>query len=325
MRVPTQRELSGDFSQSGITVYDPLTTRPDPPTRVSSSAPVPRQRDPGQPHQPGGGRATAATGLRRDPPTPQLVDRSDHGHAQARSAVDAELPDLGACTRYYAFHRAAAALLPKGRRDPGDRRQPCRPRRRGRSTAPCTSLRSTTRSRPTRPPSRTCASATPASPTTACHVAGFDPGTLGFSPSFVNQSREEVPVLRHRLLRHGLQRLHVRRAARSTASRTTPGTPTPRCRSSSGRHTVKFGASLPPDRRARTSTPASPRGQLLLRRPVHERRPAERRQRRSRTRSRRFLLGYPVDAVHHGGQARPTRTSTTTRDTRRTTSASTRT
>ena len=27
---PTDRELNGDFSQSGITVYDPLTTRPDP-------------------------------------------------------------------------------------------------------------------------------------------------------------------------------------------------------------------------------------------------------------------------------------------------------
>jgi hypothetical protein len=28
--VPTERELNGDFSQSGITVFDPLTTRPDP-------------------------------------------------------------------------------------------------------------------------------------------------------------------------------------------------------------------------------------------------------------------------------------------------------
>ncbi len=27
---PTDRELNGDFSQSGITIYDPLTTRPDP-------------------------------------------------------------------------------------------------------------------------------------------------------------------------------------------------------------------------------------------------------------------------------------------------------
>jgi hypothetical protein len=30
VRAPSERELSGDFSQSGITVYDPLTTRPDP-------------------------------------------------------------------------------------------------------------------------------------------------------------------------------------------------------------------------------------------------------------------------------------------------------
>jgi hypothetical protein len=30
VRSPTAREISGDFSQSGITVYDPLSTRPDP-------------------------------------------------------------------------------------------------------------------------------------------------------------------------------------------------------------------------------------------------------------------------------------------------------
>ena len=30
VRAPTDRELNGDFSQSGITIYDPLTTRPDP-------------------------------------------------------------------------------------------------------------------------------------------------------------------------------------------------------------------------------------------------------------------------------------------------------
>ncbi|HSL22746.1 MAG TPA: TonB-dependent receptor [Vicinamibacterales bacterium] len=28
--LPTERELSGDFSQSGVTIYNPLTTRPDP-------------------------------------------------------------------------------------------------------------------------------------------------------------------------------------------------------------------------------------------------------------------------------------------------------
>jgi len=30
MRVPTSRELGGDFSQSAVTIFDPLTTRPDP-------------------------------------------------------------------------------------------------------------------------------------------------------------------------------------------------------------------------------------------------------------------------------------------------------
>ena len=28
--LPTERELSGDFSQSGMTIFDPLTTRRDP-------------------------------------------------------------------------------------------------------------------------------------------------------------------------------------------------------------------------------------------------------------------------------------------------------
>jgi trimeric autotransporter adhesin len=30
VRAPSQREISGDFSQSGVTIYDPLTTRPNP-------------------------------------------------------------------------------------------------------------------------------------------------------------------------------------------------------------------------------------------------------------------------------------------------------
>src|SRR5262249_21179143 len=30
VRTPTDRELNGDFSQSGLTIYDPLSTRPDP-------------------------------------------------------------------------------------------------------------------------------------------------------------------------------------------------------------------------------------------------------------------------------------------------------
>ena len=46
--LPTSRELSGDFSQSGITVYDPLTTRPQRrrlassarPSRATSSPPI---------------------------------------------------------------------------------------------------------------------------------------------------------------------------------------------------------------------------------------------------------------------------------------------
>jgi hypothetical protein len=116
VRVPTSRELSGDFSQSGITVYDPLFVHPDP---------FPRQRDPGQPHQPGGRRhpALLAGGGSGQRPARRPVH---HGHVEARSAVDGELPDVGDVCRLR-LHRAAAALLPLERRDPAHRRQPCRP------------------------------------------------------------------------------------------------------------------------------------------------------------------------------------------------------
>ena len=45
-------------------------------------------------------------------------------------------------------------------------------------------------------------------------VAGFDPGTLGFSPSFVSQVPvKKFPYFAIGTVRHRLQRLHVRRAA----------------------------------------------------------------------------------------------------------------
>ena len=36
--MPTALERRGDYSQSPVVIYDPLTTRPDPAVRVSSSA-----------------------------------------------------------------------------------------------------------------------------------------------------------------------------------------------------------------------------------------------------------------------------------------------
>ena len=48
LTLPTERERNGDFSQSGITIYDPLTY--DPVDR--DTAAVSEQRDSGEPHQP---------------------------------------------------------------------------------------------------------------------------------------------------------------------------------------------------------------------------------------------------------------------------------
>ena len=55
--LPTERELAGDFSQtfdrSGrlVAMYDPRTTQPNAERNRLRPRPLPRQRDPGQPHQ----------------------------------------------------------------------------------------------------------------------------------------------------------------------------------------------------------------------------------------------------------------------------------
>jgi hypothetical protein len=69
VRAPSQRELSGDFSQSGVTIYDPLTTRRNPDGSVTRS-PFPGNVIPGnrigpvaramQPYWPNAGPFSAA-------------------------------------------------------------------------------------------------------------------------------------------------------------------------------------------------------------------------------------------------------------------------
>ena len=49
---PTLRERAGDFSQSGITIYDPLTTQTEPERHRLHPRSVPRQRHPGRSAQP---------------------------------------------------------------------------------------------------------------------------------------------------------------------------------------------------------------------------------------------------------------------------------
>ena len=189
-----------------------------------------------------------------------------------------------------------------------------------RSTAPSTPWPSTTRSPPTRPPSPTCASATRASSTTAC-PCDFDPGTLGFASSFVTEVPEKKfpyfgigsygtdyngrmfgdrPHQRHHLLLLGRQRLDVEAV---------------------GQAHRQVRRVLPQDRRQEHQLRPVQR-RVLLRRPVHERRPAERRQHRPATRWRRSCSATRR-AAPSPWPRRPTPSSTTTRGTPRTTSGST--
>ena len=42
--VPTELEAAGDFSQSGVAIYDPASSRPNPGVQSRSARPAPRIR-----------------------------------------------------------------------------------------------------------------------------------------------------------------------------------------------------------------------------------------------------------------------------------------
>ena len=188
MRSPTSREQSGDFSQSGVTIYDPLTTRPDParpgqyirtpfpgnvipPDRISPVA-----RNMAQ-YWPEAGAASA-----------ELVDRSITGTFKLDQLWSPSVPYLGD-VRHLRLRRSRSLAPISGT---------ARPRRSARTLPTRATERSTARC--TRSPINN--TITP-NQTTVAHVrlgytsfaddcvpTAFDPGTLGFSPSFVSQ----VPV-----------------------------------------------------------------------------------------------------------------------------------
>src|SRR6266540_5344040 len=189
VRVPTNRELSGDFSQSGVTIYDPLTTRPDPAhpgqfirtpfpgnvipaNRISPVATALRQ------YWPQGGSASA-----------QLVDRSITGTFKLdqrwtenfrTSAMYAIYDSTEPQPRSY-LKDGVTQAIGANHADPGDGAL----YRQVHAIAVNNTI-------------------TP-NATTVGH-ARLLPELRRPGPG------EEVPVLRHRHVRHGLQRLHVRRA-----------------------------------------------------------------------------------------------------------------
>jgi hypothetical protein len=179
VRAPSSRELDGDFSQSGVTIYDPLTTRPDP------NNPGQFIRDPFPGNViPADRISPVAKGIRpfwpnAGPFTAALIDRSITGtfkldHLWSEKVRSSALYGIYDSTE--PRPRSYGKELGENPADPGDGalyRQ-----------VHVIAVNNTI---------------TP-DPTTVAHVrfgytqfaddcvpVAFDPGTLGFSPSFVSQ------------------------------------------------------------------------------------------------------------------------------------------
>ncbi len=188
VRVPTDRELSGDFSQSGITVYDPLSTRPDPnnpgrfirtpfpgnvipSNRISPVATAMRQ------YWPQGGSASA-----------QLVDRSITGTFKLDQVWSPDVRTSAMYAVYDSTEPQPRSYLKDGQTqeiganhaDPGD-------------GALYRQVHAVAINNTITPSGTTVAHVRLGYTSFAddcVPVAGFDPGTLGFAPSFVSQ----IPV-----------------------------------------------------------------------------------------------------------------------------------
>jgi len=188
VRVPTNRELSGDFSQSGITVYDPLTTRPDPahPGQFIRT-PFPGNVIPANRISP------VAAGLRSYWPaggsaSAQLVDRSITGTMKLDQLWTQNFRTSAMYAIYDSTEPQPRSYLKDGETqpiganhaDPGD-------------GALYRQVHAIAVNNTITPNASTVAHVRLGYTQFAddcVPVAGFDPGTLGFSPNFVNQ----IPV-----------------------------------------------------------------------------------------------------------------------------------
>ncbi|PYQ17946.1 MAG: hypothetical protein DMF79_16215 [Acidobacteria bacterium] len=210
VRAPNSRELDGDFSQSGVTIYDPRSTRPDP----SRPGQYIRTPFPGN-VIPAALISPVAKNMRQywpqaGPASSELVDRSRTATGKFDQIWSEKFRTSAMYAYYHSVEPQPRSYLKDGKTqeiganhsDPGDGALY--------RTVHAVAINNTI---------------TP-NATTAAHVrlgytsfaddcvpvAGFDPGTLGFSSSFVSQ----VPVKKfpyfaigHHLLLLGRQRLGV--------------------------------------------------------------------------------------------------------------------
>jgi hypothetical protein len=188
VRVPTDRELNGDFSQSGITVYDPRSTRPDParpgqyirtpfPGNVIPSSLISPVAAAMRQYWPQGGPASA-----------QLVDRSITGTFKLDQVWTQNFRTSAMYAIYDSTEPQPRSYLKDGKTqeiganhaDPGD-------------GALYRQVHAVAVNNTITPNTNTVAHVRLGYTSFAddcVPVAGFDPGTLGFASSFVSQ----VPV-----------------------------------------------------------------------------------------------------------------------------------
>jgi hypothetical protein len=186
VRAPNERELNGDFSQSGVTIYDPLTTVRNPDGSISRT-PFPGNVIPANRISP------VAAALRQywpqaGPASSELVDRS----RTATGKLDQIWSDTFRTSAMYAFYHSVEpeprSYLKDGQTqeiganhaDPGD-------------GALYRTVNAVAINNTINPNANTVAHVRLGYTNFSddcVPVAGFDPGTLGFSQSFVGQ----VPV-----------------------------------------------------------------------------------------------------------------------------------
>jgi hypothetical protein len=188
VRAPNARELSGDFSRSGVTIYDPLTTRPDPanPGRFIRT-PFPGNVIPANRISP------IATAMRNywpaaGPASSELVDRSKTATGKLDQVWNDKVRSSAMYTYYHSVEPQPRSYLKDGKTqeiganhaDPGD-------------GALYRTVHAVAVNNTITPNATTVAHVRLGYTSFAddcVPVAGFDPGTLGFSSNFVNQ----VPV-----------------------------------------------------------------------------------------------------------------------------------
>ena len=239
VRAPSARELGGDFSQSGVTVYDPAHHPAGSRTTPASSSATRSRATSSPPTASAPWRAASRrTGRSRRTVQRPAGGQVDHRHVQARPAAGATSVRTSAMYAYYDSTEPQAALLRRrtigeNPADPGDGALF--------RTVHALAVNNTITPNPT-----TVAHVRLGYTTFAddCVPVEFDPGTLGFSPSFVSQiPQQKFPYIAIGGYGTDYNGVHVRRPRPHQDTDYYSWDANASMSKLWGRHTVKFGGS----------------------------------------------------------------------------------